>query len=92
LNNSLNHDLKERLIDRKEWANYFELSLKHIEINDKVSREFYKDKFFLSFILKLYFLPLNLIKFFSKIKTWHYYSRCLAEIEILKHEIEENEK
>ena len=89
MKNCLKNELKERLSNRLEWADYFESYLKHQEINKKVSQEFYKNKTFLSFILKFYFLPLNLIDFYNKIKTWHYYLKIQKEIEVLKQEIEE---
>ena len=72
MNNCFKYDLKERLENRKGWSNYFLYCLKHWEINEKVSGEYFKDKPLLSITLKLYYLPINIIKLFYKIRTWHY--------------------
>ena len=90
----LRTQIRERLEYRKECLEYIAIRLKHIEINDKVGKEFYQKKPIVSFILKLYFLPLNLYRFFSKLHMIHYYNKCLKEIEILNLEqkIKENEK
>jgi len=92
IKNNFNHLLKKWLENRHEWANYFSLCLKHTEITDKVSREFYKDRFFLSLVLKLYFIPLNLYKYFFRVRIQHSYNKCQKEIEVLRKEIEENDK
>ena len=92
MNYSFKKYLKERLENRKAWSDYFLFCLKHWEINDKVSVEHYKDKSFLSITLKLYYLPINIIKFFHKIKTWHYYLKTETELEVLRKEIEEDDK
>ena len=92
MNYSFKKYLKERLENRKAWSDYFLFCLKHWEINDKVSGEHYKDKSLLSITLKLYYLPINIIKFFYKIRTWHYYLKTETEIEVLRKEIKENDK
>ena len=66
MNNCFKHDLKERLENRKVWSSYFLSCLKHWELSEKVSEKYYKDKFLLSIVLKLYFLPINLVKYFYK--------------------------
>jgi len=88
LTNSVKYQLKERLDNRIEWLSYFESCLLHQEINEKVSREFYKGKSFLLFFVTFYFLPIKLINFVSKIRSLHYYLKCQKEIEVLKHEME----
>jgi hypothetical protein len=92
MNYSFKKYLKERLENRKAWSDYFLFCLKHWEINDKVSSEHYKGKSLLSITLKLYCLPTNIIKFFYKIRTWHYYFKTETELEVLRKEIEENDK
>ena len=92
MNNRFKNHLKERLENRKEWSNYFLYCLKHWEINEKVSGEYFKDKPLLSITLKLYYLPINTIKLFYKIRTWHYYLKTETEIEVLRKEIKENDK
>ena len=84
--------LKERLANRKEWATYFSEVLLHKDITEQVSKEFYKNRPLLSFVFKLYFLPINFLNYLSKLRTWHYYKKCEKEIEILKNEIGQNIK
>jgi hypothetical protein len=88
----MNNYLKERLENKKEWADHFLLCLKSWEINEKVSDEYYKDKTLLSFILKLYFIPLNILQSFYQIRTLHYYLKTQTEIEVIKKEIESSNK
>ena len=92
MDNQFTKSLKERLENRKAWSDYFLYCLAHWEINDKVSGEYYKDKPLLSIILKLYYLPINMIKFFYRIRTWHYYLKTETEIEVLRKEIKEDDK
>ena len=89
---SFKNHLKERLENKKEWSNYFLFCLKHWEINEKVSEKYYNDKPLLSIILKSYYLPINIIKFFYRIRTWHYYLKTETEIEVLRKEIKEDDK
>ena len=90
----LRTQIRERLEYRKECLEYIAVQLKHIEINDRVGKEFYQKKPIISFILRLYFMPLNLYRFFSKLQMVHHYNRCLKEIEILnlEHKANENEQ
>ena len=92
MSNYFKNHLKERLKNSKEWSDYFLFCLKHWEINEKVSEKYYDDKPLLSIILKLYFLPINIIRFFYKIRTWHYYLKTETEIEVLRKEIKEDDK
>ena len=57
-----------------------------------MSGEYFKDKPLLSITLKLYYLPINIIKLFYKIRTWHYYLKTETEIEVLRKEIKEDDK
>ena len=89
---SFKNHLKDRLENRKAWSYYFLYCLMHWEISDKVSREYFKDKTLLSIILKTYYLPTNIVKFFYRIRTWHYYLKTEIEIDVLSKELEENDK
>ena len=87
-----NHSLKERLENRIEWLDFYKFQLQHKEVSDKVKKEYYLDKPLLKLTLSFYFLPINLFKYFSKLRIWHYYQKCQKEVEVLRREIEENEK
>ena len=71
---------------------YFSECLLHHNINDKVTKEFYKERPLLSLIFAIYFLPINLTKYLSKLKISHYHNKCRKEVEILKRELKESEK
>ena len=88
---SFKNHLKERLENRKVWSDYFLFCLKHWEINDKVSGKYFNDKPLLSIILKTYYLPINIVKFFYRIRTWHYYLKTETEIDVLSKELEEED-
>ena len=90
--NKFSYSLKERLENRMEWLDFYQFQLKHKEVSDKVKKEYYLDKPLLKFTLSFYFLPINLFKYFSKLRIWHYYQKCQKEVEVLRREIEENEK
>jgi hypothetical protein len=92
MKNNFNYSLKERLQCRQEWLHHCSEYLLHKDITDRTEREFYRKQPCLSFILKLYFMPLNLIKYFSRIRQIYYYNKIHKEVEILKQEMEENEK
>ena len=91
MKNKLDEIIKERLENRLEWRNYLGWSLTHRDLYMNAKKEFYKDKPFLNLILKLYFLPYNLMKFFFYMKDRHYFEMMDKEIEILNNEIN-NEK
>ena len=55
----------------------------HTEISNMAKKEFYKDKLFLDLIIKLYFLPYNLLKYFIYISERHRLDMINKEIEIL---------
>jgi len=90
--NNINY-LKERLSNRLEWKDYYETVLKHKVITNQVREEYYQDKALLYLILSIYYLPLNIWKYFRYLKDVHYYSMITKEIEVLKKaiiNIEEN--
>ena len=92
MKNNFNYSLKERLQCRQEWLHHCSEYLLHKDITDRTEREFYRKQPCLSFILKIYFMPLNLIKYFSRIRKIYYYNKIQKEVEILKQEMEESEK
>ena len=75
--------IKERLENRYLWRSYLGWLLTHKDLTIYAKREFYKDKPFLALIIKLYFLPYNLIKYFIYISEKHRLDMINKEIEIL---------
>ena len=53
-------------------------------ISDVIKEEYYRDKPFLNLFLSLYFLPLNMFKYFHKLRDKHYYGKVTTEIEVIK--------
>lgn len=81
--------LEERLSNRKVWLNYYSICIKHQFISEITKKEYYKDKKFLKIFLSLYYLPINIYKFFSKLFIIHEYEKTKKEIEVIKKTIED---
>ena len=80
---TLQERLNYYLEAQNEWLEYF----KHQEINEKAKKRFYGNNKIFSLIIELYFLPLNLLKFYKKKRALHIYNKVLVVIEVLKEEI-----
>ena len=83
MRDNLNEIIKERLENRYLWRSYLGWLLTHKDLSNYTKREFYKDKPFLSLIIKLYFLPYNLFKYFIYTTERHKLDMINKEIEIL---------
>ena len=84
--------IKERLENRRLWRSYLGWLLTHKDLSIYAKREFYKDKPFLALIIKLYFLPYNLFKYFIYISERHRLNMINKEIEILnKIQVDKND-
>ena len=70
---------------QNEWLEYF----KHQEITAKAKKKFYGNNKLFGLIIELYFLPLNLLKYYKKRRAQHIYSKVLTVIDVLKEEINE---
>ena len=81
---SLENRLNYYLEAQNEWLDYF----KHQEINDKAKKRFYGNNKIFGLIMELYFLPLNLLKYYNKKRALHIYKNVLTVIQILKEEID----
>ena len=87
MKNNLDEIIKERLENRREWATYYRWLLTHRELHQKAKKAYYNERPLQNLIVKLYFLPLNFVRFFS-----HFFDRCRydmieKEIEILNNEL-----
>ena len=92
MRNDLNEIIKERLENRCLWRSYLKWRLTHKNLSNVVKKEFYKDKLFLGLIIKLYFLPYNLFKYFIYVSEKHKLDMINKEIEILnKFQIDKND-
>ena len=84
MRNRLDEIIKERLENRLEWRNYLGWSLTHRDLYMNAKKEFYKDKPFLNLILKLYFLPYNMMRYFIYMSDRHKFEMIETEIKVLK--------
>ena len=83
--------LRERLKNREEWIRDYLIYKKHSDITSRVSKETQGKVPLASILLKIYFLPTIILKFFSDLRGWYYYNKCISEIQIIKDELNENE-
>ena len=84
MRNRLDEIIKERLENRLEWRNYLNWLLTHRDLYMNAKKEFYKDKPFLNVILKLYFLPYNMMRYFIYMSDRHKFEMIETEIKVLK--------
>ena len=83
--------LRERLKNREEWIRDYLIYKKHSDITNRVSKETQGKVLLASILLKIYFLPTIILKFFSDLRGWYYYNKCTREIQIIKDELNRNE-
>lgn len=81
--------IKERLDNKKEWLTYYKWLLTHRELHQKAKRAYYKERPIQNLIIKLYFLPLNFIRFFSYLFDRCRYDMIKKEIEVLNDEFDD---
>tara|TARA_B100001029_G_C15061231_1_gene458647 strand:- start:3835 stop:4122 length:288 start_codon:yes stop_codon:yes gene_type:complete len=94
MRNYFNNKIKERLSYCLDWKYAVDIYLEGREISKKTNQEYYKSRFLLKFILKIYFLPLNSLKFFRHLCMLHEYKKNEVEIKILNDQLRsyENKK
>jgi len=83
--------LRERLKDREEWLNSHLIYIKHKDITHRASKETQGTVPIAPILLKIYFLPTIILKFFSDFRDWYYYNQCSREIKIIKEELNKND-
>ena len=89
MTNKYKEIIKERLENRREWATYYRWLLTHRALQQKAKKAYYNERPLQNLIVKLYFFPLNFIRFFS-----YFFDRCRydmieKEIEVLNNELNE---
>ena len=83
MRNNINEIIKERLENRCLWRSYLGWRLTHKDLSNLAKKEFYKEKPLLSLIIKIYFLPYNLLKYLIYALEKHKLDMIDKEIEIL---------
>jgi len=84
------------LKDRLEYAQDYLIDttayIKSVKFQDKVEKEFYKDKIFLYLLVSLVNLPSDLIKNYQYLKSILNCKRAQKEIQLLEDELNKYEK
>ena len=79
------------LMQRLEYAEDYLVDtssyIKSVKFQDKVEREFFKDKIFLYLLLGIINLPSDIIKYYQYFKSLMNYKRAEKEISLLKEEL-----
>ena len=83
--------LRERLKNREEWIRDYLIYKKHRDITNRVTKETQGKVPLVVILLKIYFPPTNILKFFSDFRGRYYYNKCTREIQIIKDELNRNE-
>ena len=94
MRNYLKNKMKDRLTYCHEWKNSVDIYLASKEVTKKTNEEYYNSKPLLKLILDVYFIPLNILRFFRYLRMVHEYKKNQVEIKVLNHELNnyENKK
>ena len=68
MKNFFKEKLKDRLMYCLNWKKDTELYLKYKNLTDTVNKEYYKKRPILKFFLRIYFLPINVLKFLQLLR------------------------
>ena len=61
------------------------------KLQKKTNEEYYKSKPLLKLILDVYFIPLNILRFFRYLRMIHEYKKNQVEIQVLSKQLSEND-
>ena len=84
--------LKDRLEYAQDYLIDTSAYIKSIKFQDKVEREFFKDKIFLYLLMGIINLPSDIIRYYRYFKSLMNYKRAEKEIQILKEELSKYEQ
>ena len=70
MKNYFKNKIKERLTYCQEWKNSVDMYIASKEITKKTNNEYYKSKPLLKLILDVYFIPLNILRFFMYLRMF----------------------
>ena len=68
MNNFFKEKLKDRLMYCLNWKKDTEIYLKYKNLTDTVNKKYYEKRPILKFILRIYFLPINVLKFLQLLR------------------------
>ena len=84
MSNKFKNAMRERLRFNKLWINQWEEYFFHQSISEKTSKEMRKDSPIFHFLLYFYYIPINVLKYLSKMRDFYRYRKVLKETEYLE--------
>ena len=91
MKNYLRNRIKNRLQYCVDWKSSVDIYLANKEISKKADKEYYKSRTLLKFILDIYFIPYNTLRFLRNLMILHEYKKNDIEIKVLIQELKGNE-
>ena len=91
MKNYLRNKIKNRLRYCVDWKSSVDIYLANKEISKKADKEYYKSRTLLKFILDIYFIPYNTLRFLRNLMILHEYKKNDMEIKVLIQELKGNE-
>ena len=91
MNNYLRNKIKSRLKYCVDWKSSVDIYLANKEISKKADKEYYKSRTLLKFILDIYFIPYNTLRFLRNLMMLHEYKKNDMEIKVLIQELKGHE-
>ena len=83
--------LKDRLMYCLNWRKETQLYLMSKELNDNVNNRYYEKRPLSKFLMKIYFLPTDILKFFQHLRVLKNLEKNNIEIKYIYSQLEENE-
>ena len=91
MKNYLRNKIKNRLKYCVDWKSSVDIYLANKEISKKADKEYYKSRTLLKFILDIYFIPYNTLRFLRNLMILHEYKKNDMEIKVLIQELKGHE-
>ena len=91
MKNYLRNKIKNRLKYCVDWKSSVDIYLANKEISKKADKEYYKTRTLLKFILDIYFIPYNTLRFLRNLMMLHEYKKNDMEIKVLIQELKGHE-
>ena len=91
MKNYLRNRIKNRLKYCVDWKSSVDIYLANKEISKKADKEYYKSRTLLKFILDIYFIPYNTLRFLRNLMMLHEYKKNDIEIKVLIQELKGHE-
>ena len=91
MNNFFKEKLKDRLMYCLNWKKDTELYLKYKNLTDTVNKKYYEKRPILNYFLKIYFLPINMLKFLHLLRITRDLEKNNIEISYIYSQLEKEE-